>query len=131
MNQEKVPIKTESLEIVEKYLKKLERFLRPPYTFDLPPTSKRLLPEDENYTYYMCRNSPLSVVTGTIELLLTEDIPFTPEEREALNKTRNVIYGITLGNTKNRTKDEMETIKKGVEKSVEILKTKTLLLQTN
>lgn len=53
----------------EARLERIETFLRPPYTFKLPPSNKKLMIGDVNYNIYMCRNSVIMPLLNEIESL--------------------------------------------------------------
>jgi hypothetical protein len=89
----------------------LKKYLEPPYTFDLPPNGKKLMPSDSNYEYYLCRvNAGQNIGDAIQEIIMDKNIYMKDSVRERLFSIVKEIFAIYL-NESNRTEEEMLKIK--------------------
>jgi hypothetical protein len=114
---------------LEKSEQKLEKYLRAPYRFDLPPTEKKLMHGDPEYGHYMCRSNlwqePFVVVN---DLIQSREIPWTNEERAALQRFFHAIETITHA-PGNRTPEDMAALRNGLTIAVSTIENKLAELQ--
>lgn len=123
-NPEASPPKT-SAEIVADYIAEVEKFLRPPYTFDLPPSEEKLMPGDQAYDYYVCRlpNLMMRPMLGIENLLADPHMNFDETSRSRLQRAHDILWSFTHGHnrSKNRTVGQMAFIRETIEDVVKAL----------
>lgn len=121
---EAIPQKT-SAEIIRFYVEAIEKYLRPPYTFDLPPTSNKLMPDYPGYKYFMCRRGLIQPAANDIERAAADKrIELGADEREDLKISAEVILDIVRSTRpkENRTKRDMVIIRAAIRNVANILK---------
>lgn len=121
---EAIPPKT-SAEIVADYIAEVEKFLHPPYTFDLPPSGEKLMPGDQEYYHYVCRLPNLmgSPMLSIENLLADPNMDFDETSRSRLQRAHDILWSFTHGHnrSKNRTARQMAFIKEALEDVVKTL----------
>jgi len=121
--REKISIK-ERGESLRGYYDNLRKFLNPPYTFELPPTDRKLQIGDPGYDHYMCRSALIFGPAMAIDLLLHDPEIDLPEEvRNKLEDARDIMQQMIPEDRKlvNRTKKDMAIIKIETEEAVKVL----------
>lgn len=121
---EGAPTQESREERVNRYTKDLEKYLRPPYIWDLPPTGKKLMPGDPNYYRYMCRNNALGEPMVDIENLLADlDEQLDDTSRDHLRRAHDILWSFTRGHgrNKNRTEGHLAFIREAIEDAVKTL----------
>lgn len=123
-SREATPPKT-SAEIVADYIAEVKKLLRPPYTFDLPPSGEKLMPGDQAYGYYVCRLPNLmgGPMLGIENLLADPDMNFDEASRSRLQRAHDILWSFTHGHnrSRNRTPGQMAFIKETLEGVVKTL----------
>ena len=103
------------------HFKILNKFLNPPYTFEVPEDPKKLLPGDPNYDDYLCRNNVRMILLSAMNDLFSDPLIDLSEYEISAVETANKVIRDVDG-TKNRTEEEMLAMKKVLESIIDILK---------
>jgi hypothetical protein len=110
---------------LEKYRTEIEKYLKPPYKFGLPSTTKKLMPGDPDYGYYMCQSNVIEGTIGEIELLLSDlEVTLEFEQEERLKKICSEVKSLSTDDSKEyhpRTEEDMKKIKSLFEEAVTLL----------
>lgn len=111
-------------QIIERHAAALERYLHPPYTYELPPVRMdrhEMLKDDPNYDYYLCRRNVFMMPLMRIDAAVRAgELAMTAEDVATLERCRDEI--LNLPANVDRTADEMDVIHRNIATAASILR---------